>query len=457
MRKKIDFNTFDPIIFHAYDIRGIYPEQINPTITYKIAQAFAKFTNPQTVVLGRDVRTSGPVLFEAVKNGLIDHGIDVIDIGVITSDMLYFAVANYGYDGGIIVSASHNPKEFNGLKLVRQNAVPVSGDNGIYDIRDIVRTGYEYNSLVKGSIFIKDIFNDYLDKCVSFVDLGKIRPLKVLANGMNGIAVQNILKAKLPVEIIALNETPNGDFPKGAPDPLLKENREETEAMIKREKVDIGAAWDADADRFFIFDETGRFIPPYYLSAFLSEYFCKKNPGAVIVHDLRLKWAIEDKVKAAGGKTVSIKAGRAYFNPEMLMQGAVFASETSGHYYFKDFYSTDNGLVPFLLVLQIVSERGLKVSELFNEYFLKYPVSGEINFNLPSRELTLPILEKIKEKYFDAKIDNIDGISIEYSDWRANIRGSNTEPLLRLNLEAISQDVVEQKTKELLELIKTQN
>jgi phosphomannomutase len=447
--------VFDSTIFRAYDVRGIYPKQINEKVAYQIAQAYAKFLGSKTVVLGRDVRISSPSLFEAVKNGLIDHGIEVIDVGVITSDMLYFAVANYGYDGGIIVSASHNPKEFNGLKLVQKNAVPVSDDNGLYKIRDLVLGDYKYQSVFKGNILQKNVLDDYLIKCLSFIDLKKIKPLRVLANGMFGTAVQNVLKAKLPIEIITLNGTPDGNFPKGAPDPLLKENQIETETIVKKEKVDFGVAWDADADRFFLFDENGRFIYPYYLSAFLSEYFCKKNKGAVIVHDLRLKWAIEDKVKEWGGINVSIKAGRAYCNPEMLKRGAVFASETSGHYYFKDFFSVDNGIIPFLIVLEIVSESGKKVSELFNEYFLKYPISGEINSDLQSLDSILPILEKIQKKYFDAQIDFVDGISIEYLDWRANIRGSNTQSLIRLNLEARSEDLMRQKTQEILELIRT--
>lgn len=447
-------NNLDPTIFRAYDIRGIYPNQINEDIAYKTAQAYAKFINPKTVVLGRDVRISSPSLFEATKKGLTDHGVNVIDIGIITADMLYFAVAHYGYDGGVIVSASHNPKEYNGLKLVRENSIPISQDNGIKEILELVLSNYKFESGSKGNWEQKDIFHDYLAKCLSFIDLKKIKPLRVLANGMSGIAVQNILKAKLPIEIIPLNEVPDGNFPKGSPDPLLKENQRETEMMIKKEGVDLGAAWDADADRFFIFDEKGRFIPPYYLSAFLSEYFCKKTQGAVILHDLRLKWAIEDKVRAQGGEDITIKAGRAYFNPEMIKHGAVFASETSGHYYFRDFFYTDNGLVPFLLVLEIVSLSGKKVSELFDEYFIKYPISGEINFGLQSLDLITPILKKIEEKYFDAKIDFLDGISIEYPDWRANIRGSNTQPLLRLNLEARSEDLMKQKTQEILELIK---
>ena len=449
--------NIDPTIFCAYDIRGVYPDQINEEIAYKTAQAYAKFINPKTVVLGRDVRMSSPFLFNAVKNGLIDHGVDVIDVGIVTTDTLYFTVANYGYDGGIMISASHNPREYNGLKLVKEHSIPVSIDNGIKDILQSVLSDYKYKSNTQGKVIEKNVLDDYLTKCLSFVDLRKIKPLKVLANGMFGVAVQNILKAKLPIDIIALNEIPDGNFRKGSPDPLLKENRKETEALIKKKKVDLGVAWDADADRFFLFDETGRFIYPYYLSAFLSEYFCKKYPGAVIIHDIRLKWAIEDKVKEWGGKNVMIKAGRAYFDLEMRKYGAIFASETSGHYYFKDFFFTDNGLIPFLLVLQIVSESGRKVSELFNEYFLTYFVSDETDINTESLNSTELILQHIQKKYSDAKIDHIDGISIEYSDWRANIRESNTQSLIRLDLEARSPDLMKQKTQELLKLIKDKN
>jgi phosphomannomutase len=444
----------DPTIFRAYDIRGIFPEQIDPDVAYKIAQAYSKFVNPSTVVLGTDVRTSGPILKEAVKQGLLDHGVDVIDVGVITTDMLYFAVANYGFDGGIIVSASHNPREFNGLKLVKKNAVPISGDSGIYSIRDIVLSGYALNQKDKGQVSEREITKDYIRKCLSFIDKSKLKRFKVLVNGMFGPAVQNVEKMELPIDLVYLNEVPDGTFPKGAPDPLLDENRKETIEAIKREVVDFGVAWDADADRFFLFDETGRWIPGYYLTAFFGEFYCQRKPGAKIIYDPRLTWATIEEVKDSGGFSLVNKAGHSFIKERMRKEDADFGGEMSGHYYFKDFFYCDNGLIPFLLILQIVSESGKKVSELFDPYFSKYPISGEINSNLSSLELSDPILKKIAEDYSDAKIDMTDGISIEYSDWRANIRPSNTQPLIRLNVEAKTEELMKQKTEELLAIIR---
>jgi phosphomannomutase len=446
----------DQKIFKAYDIRGIYPDQLNEELAYGIAQAYAKFLNPKTVALGFDVRTSSPSLFEAAKQGLIDHGVDVVDIGMVSTDMLYFAVASLGLDGGIIISASHNPREYNGMKLAREKAIPISGDTGIEDIKNSVVAGYEYKALDVGKVSKQDITEDYLKKCLSFVDLSKIKPLKVVANAMFGKALELVDLMKLPIEITKMNEKPDGTFPKGQPDPLQPANQKETIELIENQHPDLGVAWDADADRCFFFDETGRFIYPYYVSALLSEYFCKKNPGATIVHDIRLKWAIEDRVKAAGGKTVAIKAGRAYFNPEMMRDDAVFASETSGHYYFKDFYYCDNGLIPFLLMLEIISESGKKVSELFDEYFESFPVSGEINTKAAEQSQVAPLLEKIEQHFAankDAKIDKTDGISIETKDWRANIRGSNTEPLIRVNVEARDKKTLDAATQEVLRFI----
>jgi phosphomannomutase len=408
------------------------------------------------VALGFDVRLSSPSLFEAAKQGLLDHGVNVVDIGMVSTDMLYFAVANYGYDGGITISASHNPKEYNGMKLTREKAIPISGDSGIEDIKNSVIAGYEYKALDAGTSIKKDITEDYIKKCLSFVDVSKIKPLKVVANAMFGRALELVDLMNLPIEITKLNEKPDGNFPKGQPDPLQPANQKETVELVANKHPDLGVAWDADADRCFFFDENGRFIYPYYVSALLSEYFCKKNPGATIVHDIRLKWAIEDKVKSAGGKTVAIKAGRAYFNPEMTRDDAVFASETSGHYYFRDFYSSDNGLIPFLILLEIISESGKKASELFEEYFENYPVSGEINTKASEQAQVKPLLEKIEQHFTnnpEARLDKTDGISIETKSWRANVRGSNTEPLIRLNVEARDKKTLDAATEEVLRFI----
>ncbi|MEO8065467.1 MAG: phosphomannomutase/phosphoglucomutase [Candidatus Doudnabacteria bacterium] len=443
----------DPTIFKAYDIRGVYPSQINEEAVYKIAQAYAKFVNPKTVVLSRDVRLSGPALFEAVKNGLVDHGVNVIDIGIGTTDMFYFAVANYGYDGGMMISASHNPGEYNGLKIVREKSIPTSGDTGIEELKRLVLADYKFKAETSGNLQTKDVAVDYLAKCASFIDSKKLKVLKVVVNGMFGPAVQNVFKLNLPVELVPLNEVPDGHFPKGAPDPLLEQNRTETTELVKSSKADMGAAWDADADRFFLFDENGRFIPGYYLTAFLGRYFAQKIPGAKIIFDPRATWATIDSVTKAGGVPLMNKAGHSFIKERMRKEDAVFGGEMSGHFYFKDFFYCDNGLIPFLLILEIVSGSGKKVSELFEPFFEQYFVSGEINTSLQSDSQIAETFERIEKEFKDSAIDRTDGLSLEYSDWRANIRSSNTQSLIRLNVEARDPETLKVATQSLLELI----
>ncbi len=446
--------NIDQSIFKAYDIRGVYPSQINEEAVYKIAQAYAKFLGPQTVALGRDVRIPGTKLWEAAKNGLVDHGVNVVDIGVISTDMLYFAVANYGYDGGITISASHNPVEYEGMKMVRAEAVPISGDNGIQEIREIEESGYQMKSANPGAVFKKDITDDYLAKCLQFINPQNIRRLKVEANAMNGEALMYVQKMNLPIELKMMNELPDGTFPKGQPDPMQEKNREEEVAAIKREHVDFGVAWDGDADRFFLFDENGRFIPGYYVTAFLGKHYVSKYPGAKIVCDPRLTWAVIDDISSAGGIPMINKSGHSFIKQRMRQEDAVFAGETSGHYYFKQFYYSDNGLIPFLVLLEIFSLSDKKVSELFDRYFELYPNSGEINLKMESQDLVKPILMDFEAHYHDAaRTEKVDGISVEYPDWRANIRGSNTEPLIRVNVEAKNQTLLAEKTKEILKLI----
>lgn len=443
----------DTTIFKAYDVRGVYPSEVNEEAAYKIAQAYAKFLGPKTVALGRDVRLSGPALFEAVARGLMDHGVNVIDIGVVTTDMMYFAAAELECDGGITVSASHNPKEYNGLKMVRKGAVPISGDSGMNDIKQFVLDGYEYKAEAPGLLTKEDIRERYVRKCLSFVEPDKIKRLKVVANGMFGPVMENVRAVGLPIELVAMNDIPDGNFPKGQPDPLQEKNRQETVERIMTEKPDLGAAWDADADRFFLFDENGRFIPGYYLTAFLGEYFVQREPGAKIIHDPRLTWAVEDRVRAAGGMPLLNKCGHAFIKERMRAENAAFAGESSGHFYFRDFYYADNGLIPFLVMLQIISESGKSTSELFDELFQKYPNSGEINMKLSPDRPAVQIIGDAKAKYRDAKLTEVDGLSIEYPDWRASIRGSNTEPLVRLNVEARAENVLKDRTLELSRLI----
>ncbi|MDD5693373.1 MAG: phosphomannomutase/phosphoglucomutase [Patescibacteria group bacterium] len=439
-------------IFKAYDVRGVYPSEIDERAVGYISKAYVAVVKPKKVVIGRDVRTSGQSLLEATKQALTEAGTDVVDIGVITTDMLYFAVAHYGFDGGIGITASHNPSEYNGLKMVRSEARPVSMDSGLAEIRDLAAKNDFKKAERVGKIEELDILDGYIKKLLTFVDKELITNKKIVANpnfGAAGKAVER-LASELNFEIVKLNFEENGKFPKGRPDPLLAENRKETTELIKKVGADFGVAWDADADRCFFFDETGAFVDGYYEAALLSQIVLDKYPGGKIIHDPRLIWATQDLVKEAGGIPLINKVGHSFIKERMRREEAVFGGENSGHFYFKDFYYCDNGMIPFLLMLQKLCETGKQMSELVNPLRQNYPVSGEINFTVTDSQKEL---DEIKEKYNDAMIDTIDGISVTYPDWRFNVRISNTEPLLRLNVEARTKDLVDQKVAELTAII----
>ena len=446
-------------IFKAYDVRGIYPSEINELDVYKIAQAYCEFVKLTEVVIGADARLSSPVLKKAAIKAVTDLGIKVIDVGYISTDMLYFSVANYGYAGGFSLTASHNPKEYNGFKFVREESRPISGDTGIYEIRDMamskeisedVLTGEADESLIEK----KDILDDYTKKIKEFADFSKFKKFKIVANpnfGVGGRAVDKILEG-MDVEVVKLNWEPDGNFPKGRPDPLIAENREEISKRIVEEGADFGVAWDADADRCFFFTEKGEFIEGYFITALLSKIFLEKNSGAPVIRDTRLTWAIDEMVRESGGKVIPNKAGHAFIKERMRKEDAIFGGEMSAHYYFRDYFYCDNGMIPLVLMLEFLSAEGKTLSEIMNEMFWKkYFVSGEINTKVES---VPDILAKAKEKYADGDLNEIDGVSIEFSDWRFNLRGSNTEPLIRLNVEAKNQELVDEKTKELLDLVK---
>jgi len=446
-------------IFKAYDIRGIYPEEINELDVYKIAQAYCEFVKPKEVVIGADVRLSSPNLKKVAIKAVTDLGIKVIDVGEISTDMLYFSVANYGYAGGFSLTASHNPKEYNGLKFVREESRPISGDTGIYEIRDLAMSKEISESVLEGEaneslIEKKNILEDYAKKVKSFADFSKFKPMKIVANpnfGVGGRAVDKIFEG-LDLEIVKLNWESDGNFPKGRPDPLIPENREEISQRIIEEKADFGVAWDADADRCFFFTEKGEFIEGYFITALLSKIFLEKNPGTPIIRDTRLTWAIDDMVKENGGKLIPSKAGHAFIKERMRKEDAIFGGEMSAHYYFKDFFYCDNGMIPVVMMLEFLSTQEKTLSEIMNEMFWqKYFVSGEINTQVES---VPAILAKAKEKYSQGEINEIDGVSADFSDWRFNVRGSNTEPLIRLNVEAKTKELMETKTKELLEMIR---
>jgi len=444
----------NPNIFKGYDVRGLYPSEINEDVIYRISQAYLRVFKPKgAIVLGKDVRISSPSLWQAAAKGLINAGFDVVDIGTISTDMLYFAVAKYGYAGGMTISASHNPKEYNGVKFVREKAIAISADTGIMQIRDQVLKNEEIIETEKGQIIKKEILGGYVKHCLSFIDTKAIKPMKIVADanfGMAGVVLKKML-ADLPVEIVPLNFQPDGNFPKGRPDPMIAERRNEVAALIKNEKPDFGVAWDGDADRIFIFDENAEYVDNYFLTAILAKYFLEKFPKSKIISENRLIWAISDAVKELGGKHIINKPGHAFIKDRLRKEKAVFAGEITGHYYFRDNFYCDNGMIPLLLVLEILSQQGVKMSELAKPYREKYFISGEINTSVNDPDV---VIKNAEEKYSDGKIDHIDGVSVEYSDWRFNLRKSNTEPLIRLNVEAKNQALVEKKVKELLKLIK---
>ncbi|MDO8240675.1 MAG: phosphomannomutase/phosphoglucomutase [Candidatus Moranbacteria bacterium] len=448
-------------IFKAYDIRGIYPSEINELDVYKIATAFCEFVKPSEVVIGADVRLSSPSLKKVAIKAVTDAGIRVIDVGEISTDMLYFSVAHYGYASGFSLTASHNPKEYNGMKCVREESIPISSDSGLFEIRDRAFAMELSEDVLQGEINEslvekKDILEDYAVKMRSFADFSKFKNFKIAANpnfGVAGRALTKVLEGT-QISVEKLNYEPDGNFPKGRPDPLIPENRDELSKLVVSTGSDFGVAWDADADRCFFFTEKGEFIEGYFITALLAKIFLQRQSGQKIIHDTRLTWAIEDIVKENGGVDIATKAGHSFIKERMRKEDAVFGGEMSAHYYFRDYWFCDNGMVPLVMMMEFLSTQEKTLSEIMHEMFWqKYFVSGEIN--TPVADVKA-VIENAKRIYSDGavKIDETDGISIDHADWRFNFRGSNTEPLIRLNVEAKSQSLMEEKTKEMLALAK---
>ncbi len=485
----------DQSIFKAYDIRGVYPDQIDADLVYKIAQAYIKLlqtdqhgseanglTRKMTIVVGHDMRLSGEEFSEAVVRSLADAGADVLDVGLVSTDQLYFAAATFPVDGGIQITASHNPKEFGGMKMVREKGYPISGDSGIYEIRDLVVSGqWLVDSGQKGKMQKQEIYDDYYKHVLKTFNVSKFKPLKIVAHANFGMANPAIekLKTLLPVEFIKVVDAGlDGNFPKGASDPLLPTNRKEMIAAVKELKPDLGVAWDGDGDRCFFYDENGEFVTPAYASALFAKYYLQKHPGAKILHDTRVVRVIDYIVAENGGEVVMNKAGHSFIKERMIKDQIEFGCETSGHYYFKDNFYLDNGLIPFLAMLDILSsvvppspsdpfdmaqghpeqsrsgeERGrgevVSFSEVLRPLRERFFISEEINFEYNNKN----ILEEVKNKYSDATIDNVDGYDFNYPSWRFNVRLSNTQNLLRINLEADSAELLKQKTDEVCGLI----
>lgn len=445
----------DSSIFKSYDIRGIYPGEIDEAGAFKITQAYANVLKPKTVALGRDVRVSSDSLWQSAKDGLIKAGVNVVDIGRISTDMLYFAVANYNYDGGITITASHNPKEYNGMKLVTKGSAPIYSDYLLPEIQKIAMDPeFKATEEIGGVLKEQDILEDYIRKVKEFAPLDKIQPIKILINANFGLA-GNVFKKILegtPIEWVELNCEPNGEFPKGRPDPLIPENREETIAKMKESGAKLGYAWDADADRCFIYDDQGNDVEGCFMGALLAKIMLEKTPEKRqnIVYDPRIVWTLRETIEENGGVAVPSKVGHAIIKAKMREVNALAAFESSGHFYFKDFFFCDNGMISAILILSYLNEKGITLSEALAPITSKYFVSGEINFTAENKD---EIISQFKEKYSDATFEEIDGISIEYTDWRFNVRKSNTEPLLRLNIETRSKELLEQKQEELVNLI----
>lgn len=452
--------TFNKEIFRAYDIRGIFPEEINEELVYAIAQAYIKLVKPKTVVVGHDVRKSSPVLYQALIKGLVDAGIDVVTIDGISTEMLYFCVGYYQYDGGIIVTASHNPGQYNGLKMVKKGVEPISGETGVYAIRDLVPDVLKQpiRAQKKGITISKNFFEDYKKFVLQFIDVNKIKPLKIVANANFGYQFQFAKKVleNLPITLIGLNHQPDGTFPKGQPDPFLPQNRQEFVERVKKEQADFGVAWDADADRTFFATGSGKFIEAYYMNVLLAQKMLKKYPKSKILYDVRYTWALIDNIPSWGGTALQSRAGHSYIKAMMRKENIILGAESSGHYIFKDFYFADSGIIPLLLILELVSESPKTLEDLVEPYISKYHISGEINITVENAD---QVINNIKEQYSKqaTEIDETDRLTMAFDRiWRFNIRTSNTEPLLRLNVEGNSPKIVKQKTQEVLRIIKAE-
>lgn len=422
--------------FKAYDIRGSVPDELNDDISYRLGRAFADEFSPRCVIVGRDIRLESPSLATALARGLNDGGVDVVDLDLCGTEEVYFQTFHRNADGGIMVTASHNPKGHNGMKLVCSGSRPVSGDSGLFSLRARVRSGGFVDATVIGQTTVEPAKDAYIDHLLGYVERTALRPLRIVGNPGNGGAgpIIRLLQQRLPFEFILIQETPDGSFPNGVPNPLLPENREATARAVLNNNADFGIAWDGDFDRCFLFDEQGRFIEGYYIVGLLAAAFLAKFPGEKIIHDPRLTWNTRDIVFHAGGIPVQSKTGHAFIKERMRSENAIYGGEMSAHHYFRDFSYCDSGMIPWLLVSELISRSGKPLSQLVGERMAAYPCSGEINYRVKDVAATL---DRVVDHFArqNPEIDQTDGMSMEFPAWRFNLRSSNTEPLLRLNVE----------------------
>ncbi|WP_117233865.1 phosphomannomutase CpsG [Vibrio maerlii] len=447
--------------FKAYDIRGKLGEELNDDIAYRIGRAYGQYLKPKTIVVGGDVRETSEPLKLALTNGLMDAGVDVIDIGMTGTEEIYYATKALGVDGGIEVTASHNPINYNGMKLVREEAKPISGDTGLRDVQALAESDQFEGVTSKGSYKKVSHLDDYTDHLLTYISAENIKPLKLVVNSGNGAAghvidalEEKFAKLRVPIEFIKLHHEPDSSFPNGIPNPLLPENRKDTSDAVLKHNADMGIAWDGDFDRCFLFDEKGQFIEGYYIVGLLAEAFLQKNPNANIIHDPRLTWNTVDIVEQNGGTPIMSKTGHAFIKERMRLEDAVYGGEMSAHHYFRDFAYCDSGMIPWLLVSELLCVKGQTLSSLVEERIAAYPSSGEINSKLKDPKAAIERVMRAFQAQA-ASVDHTDGISMEFGTWRFNLRSSNTEPVVRLNVES-KHDIplMEQKTQEILTLLK---
>jgi phosphomannomutase len=449
--------TINPSIFKAYDVRGLYPSEVNEEAARLIGRAFVSYLGARRIAVSRDMRLSSPAVAAAFIEGARAQGADVVDYGMMATDMMYFAVARDGHDGGAQITASHNPKEYNGIKLVRREAFPLSGEAGINDIRDMLVNGtLPAEAPSPGTLSTMDVFEDYVAHVLSFIDPSIVRPFHVVLDGGSGMAgmVAPSLFAALPCKVTSLCFDVDGTFPNHEANPLIEENRKDIVAKVVETKADIGIAWDGDADRCFFVDGSGEFIAGDFVTALLAEAFLLRHPGAKVVYDVRASYAVKDTVAKYGGSALMNRVGHSFFKRRMREEGAIFGGEVTGHYYFRDNFFADNGFIPALMILELMSRKDMTLRDLLAPLREKYFISGEINTRVHDMDTVQRKIDMLMAHYTDARVYSLDGVSAEFPDWHFNVRASNTEPMLRLNLEATSQEVMELKRDEVLGLIR---
>ena len=441
--------------FKAYDLRGRVPSELNEDVAYRVGRAYAEFVRPRKVIVGRDIRLSSEELSKALEQGLLDSGVDVYDIGLCGTEVVYFATFAKEMDGGIMVTASHNPPDYNGMKFVREGSRPISGDTGLQEIRAIAESGRFSTPARAGERFAMDIMPEYVEHLLSYVDRSILKPLRIVAHAGNGGAglIVDKLEPFLPFEFVKVQHEPDGMFPNGVPNPMLVENHRAPVEALKLRGADLAISWDGDYDRCFLFDEHGGFIEGYYIVGLLASVFLQRHPGSRIVHDPRLTWNTLDIVERGGGESVQSKSGHAFIKAKMRDVDGVYGGEMSAHHYFRDFAYCDSGMIPWLLVTQIISDTGKTLSQLVGERMRMFPASGEINRRVPDAQATIAaVLEQYRPTA--KSVDFTDGVSVEFDRWRFNLRASNTEPLIRLNVESRGDEqLMRQNTAELLRLI----